>query len=82
MYLVNATRAIQRRGPDFEDFFQDYFVGLGHRRLSIIDTSARGNQPMEDETGRYVIIFNGEIYNYRELKRGLESCGHHFKSDS
>jgi len=82
MYVVNATRALSKRGPDFEDFFQDYFVGLGHRRLSIIDTSARGNQPMEDETGRYIIVFNGEIYNYRELRKGLLRKGHSFKSDS
>ena len=57
MYLVNATRAMASRGPDHEDFYEDYFVGLGHRRLSIIDTSAKGNQPMQDESGRYVIVF-------------------------
>lgn len=56
------------RGPDGGDYFSDGHVALGHRRLSIIDTSANGNQPMKDATGRYVIIFNGELFNYRELK--------------
>jgi len=82
MYLVNATNALKSRGPDFEDFYQDYFVGLGHRRLSIIDTSVKGNQPMTDNSERYVIVFNGEIYNYNELKRELEQKGFSFKSDS
>ncbi|MDA0197027.1 MAG: asparagine synthase (glutamine-hydrolyzing) [Bacteroidetes bacterium] len=82
MYLVSATDAIESRGPDFKDYYQDYFVGLGHRRLSIIDTSAKGNQPMSDSSGRYTIVFNGEIYNYKELKRELEQKGHSFKSDA
>src|SRR4030095_10397818 len=51
---------------------------LGHRRLSIIDTSAAGHQPMFSSDGRYAITFNGEIYNYRELREELKSKGHHF----
>lgn len=82
MYLVNATKALTKRGPDFEDFYEDYYVGLGHRRLSIIDTSPKGNQPMQDESGRYVMVFNGEIYNYPELRKELTSKGYTFNSES
>ena len=82
MYLVNATQALESRGPDFQDFYQDHWVGLGHRRLSIIDTSPKGNQPIQDEAGRYTIIYNGEIYNYKELKKGLAEKGYSFRSDT
>src|SRR5688572_30214600 len=57
-------------------------VALGHRRLSIIDLSERGRQPMTNEDGTVWITFNGEIYNFRELKRSLIACGHHFNSNS
>jgi asparagine synthase (glutamine-hydrolysing) len=57
-------------------------VILGHTRLSIIDLSAAGHQPMQSRCGRYAIVFNGEIYNYRELRRELQQLGHHFVSDS
>jgi asparagine synthase (glutamine-hydrolysing) len=76
--LVNvaaATKALEKRGPDNQDIYHDEFVGLGHRRLSIIDTSAVANQPMWDETKRYCIIYNGEIFNYLELKRELQQRG-------
>ncbi len=76
--LVNvtaATQAIAKRGPDNQDIYHDEFIGLGHRRLSIIDTSAVANQPMWDETKRYCIIFNGEIFNFLELKKELEQRG-------
>ena len=68
--VANATMALERRGPDVQDIYHDQTVALGHRRLSIIDTSAEGNQPMFDRSGRYCIIFNGEIYNYRSLFAG------------
>jgi asparagine synthase (glutamine-hydrolysing) len=75
-HMINlsvATATLERRGPDFgKNVIQDR-VGLGHRRLSIIDTSADGNQPMRDSSGRYTIVFNGEIYNYRELRAQLEA---------
>ena len=72
------------RGPDgFGEWFsEDGRVGLGHRRLSIIDLSEGGAQPMRSQCGRYVISFNGEIYNYRELRKQLEAKGCIFKSES
>lgn len=76
--LVNitaATQAISKRGPDNQEIYHDEFVGLGHRRLSIIDTSAVAHQPMWDETKRYCIVFNGEIFNFQELKKELQSKG-------
>jgi len=57
------------RGPDGGNYFMDDTTALGHRRLSIIDTSSNGAQPMKDPTGRYVLIFNGEIFNYKQLKQ-------------
>ena len=58
-------------GPDAEGFFMDGELAFGHRRLSIIDLSEAANQPFEDASGRYTIIFNGEIYNYAEIKPSL-----------
>ncbi len=80
--LANATKSLEKRGPDHQGMFTDYFVGLGHRRLSIIDTSSSGHQPMKDESGRYVIVFNGEIYNYKALRKYLLDKGVNFKSES
>ncbi|MGA9267112.1 MAG: asparagine synthetase B, partial [Rhodomicrobium sp.] len=70
------------RGPDDagEYWSDDGRVGFGHRRLSIIDLSAAGHQPMQTPDGQFCVTFNGEIYNYTELKRELESCGHAFRS--
>ncbi|MBC7624905.1 MAG: asparagine synthase (glutamine-hydrolyzing) [Aeromicrobium sp.] len=72
------------RGPDGQGewFSADGRVGFGHRRLAIIDLSEGGAQPMQSADGQLVITFNGEIYNYRELRRELESQGHVFRSDS
>ncbi|HKZ37989.1 MAG TPA: asparagine synthase (glutamine-hydrolyzing), partial [Chryseolinea sp.] len=78
--VVNATTALQKRGPDYQDTYTDEWIGLGHRRLSIIDTTAVANQPMWDESNRYCIVFNGEIFNYAELKKSLESKGVKFFS--
>jgi len=80
--VTAATQALAKRGPDFQDIYTDGFVGLGHRRLSIIDTSDAGNQPLWDESNRYCIVFNGEIFNFKELKSALISKGISFRSES
>jgi len=77
-----ATMCLELRGPDNQNIYNDDWVALGHRRLSIIDTSSDGNQPMWDESGRYCIAFNGEIFNYRELRKQLEAKGVAFFSHS
>ena len=64
-----------RRGPDAEGLWSSAGVVLGHRRLAILDLDARANQPMISTDGRYAIVFNGEIYNFRELRRELEADG-------
>ncbi len=58
------------------------YLALGHRRLSILDISPAGHQPMSDPTGRYWIVFNGEIYNFREIRKNLQSLGHNFLTSS
>lgn len=72
--LIRARDALVRRGPDDAGYFSDDSFGLklGHRRLSIIDLSAAGHQPMCTPDGRYVVVFNGEIYNYLELREELK----------
>lgn len=80
--VTAATMALEKRGPDFQDVYTDAFVGLGHRRLSIIDTSAAANQPMWDESRRFAIVYNGEIFNFRQLKQELEAAGVTFFSHS
>ena len=75
IHISAATKAIEKRGPDYQDVYADEWVGLGHRRLSIIDTSAVAHQPMWDESKRYCIIFNGEIFNYQELRQELSNKG-------
>lgn len=82
IHLTNATMALAKRGPDFQDIYHDSFVGLGHRRLSIIDASAAANQPMWDDSKRYAIVFNGEIFNFQELRQNLEVMGISFFSQS
>jgi len=75
---------MRNRGPDGkgEWYSSTHRVGLAHRRLSIIDLDERATQPMVSKDGRYVISFNGEIYNYRELRRKLEQKGCHFRTTS
>jgi asparagine synthase (glutamine-hydrolysing) len=80
--VTAATMCLSKRGPDFQDIFIDEWIGLGHRRLSIIDTSAVANQPMWDDTKRYCIVFNGEIFNFQELRKDLERTGVTFTSHS
>jgi asparagine synthase (glutamine-hydrolysing) len=70
--VQRMTAAIAHRGPDSDGYFKDGPVHLGHRRLSIIDTSERGRQPMVDDTGRYTLVHNGEIYNYEAIKAQLD----------
>lgn len=82
IHVTAATIALEKRGPDAHDVYTDEFVGLGHRRLSIIDTSAVANQPMWDAQKRYCIVFNGEIFNYQELRKELEAEGVQFVSSS
>src|SRR5579859_1056692 len=80
----SMAEVMAHRGPDDEGVWSDAAAGvaLGHRRLSIIDLSARGHQPMHSSSGRYVIAYNGEIYNFQELRAQLESHGAQFCSDS
>lgn len=80
--LAKATTALAPRGPDNQAHFNDDFVGLGHRRLSIIDTSVEANQPMQDITGRYILIYNGEFYNYRAVRNELVMKGDQFRTSS
>jgi asparagine synthase (glutamine-hydrolysing) len=76
------TDAVAHRGPDGEGFYTDGAVGLGHRRLAIIDLSPAGHQPMLTADTRYALTYNGEIYNFRELRVELEGLGRHFRSRS
>ena len=78
--LVRMGDKIAHRGPDAHGEYLDDGVGLCHRRLSIIDLSTAGNQPMFSEDGNLVIVFNGEIYNYLELRKDLEKKGYEFKT--
>ena len=78
--LKTMTDAIIHRGPDGEGQWIDGNVGIGHRRLSIIDLSAAGHQPMLSADGRYVLSYNGELYNFQELRAELEAKGYQFRS--
>ncbi len=82
--LDRMNAAIAHRGPDDAGtaIYPEHRVGLAHRRLSIIDLSPRGHQPMTDVTGRVSIIYNGELYNYKQLRRELIADGYGFASDS
>lgn len=74
--VTAMTRTLAHRGPDHEGTWADHSAGiaLGHRRLAVVDLSPAGNQPMESVTGRYVIVFNGEIYNSLDLRKELDSA--------
>ena len=80
--IRRMTDAIGHRGPDGEGQWCEAPVGLGHRRLAVIDLSSDAAQPMHSIDGRYVITYNGEVYNYRELRRELEKQGSRFISQS
>ena len=79
--IDRMCQVIRHRGPDDQGVWVDDGVALGMRRLSIIDL-AGGNQPIFNEDQSVLIVFNGEIYNYRELQKELQECGHHFRSNS
>ncbi len=82
--LRGMTEAIAHRGPDASGHAHDteQGVGLGHRRLSILDLSPEGNQPMDSASGRYTIVFNGEIYNFKDLRKEHEGSGAGFRGHS
>ena len=80
--VERMVTAQYHRGPDDGGTFHDGEVALGHRRLSIIDVSSDGHQPMKNETGTVWVTYNGEIYNYQELRRVLVAAGHQFQSRS
>jgi asparagine synthase (glutamine-hydrolysing) len=74
------TNVVEHRGPDGEGLWVEKNVGFGHRRLSIIDLSPAGHQPMRTADGRFVLTYNGEIYNFQELRIELEALGYQFNS--
>ena len=80
------TQALEHRGPDFGDseFINEknYHLGFGHRRLAIIDVSECSNQPQFYDSKRYWIVYNGEVYNFKEIRKILIDLGHNFETDS
>ena len=80
--LARMTRMVAHRGPDGEGQHVDGPVGFGHRRLAILDLTDAARQPMADDGGDHVITYNGEVYNFRELRAELEAKGHRFRSKS
>src|SRR5690242_9704521 len=79
--IQKMTNSIAHRGPDGEGFYFAPGIGLGHRRLAIIDL-ATGDQPMFNRSRSVAIVFNGEIYNFRELRQDLQSRGYYFCTSS
>src|SRR5215472_14605174 len=81
--LVRAMcNTIVHRGPDAEGIHVGPYIGLGERRLSIIDLSATANPPLSNEDGSIWVVFNGEIYNFQKLRLKLEELGHVFRTNS
>lgn len=78
--IAQMTQAIEHRGPDSSGYYEDNQVALGFRRLSILDLSEQGKQPMRDEHEDVIMVFNGEIYNHQELREDLKEKGYIFKS--
>jgi len=82
MNVKKMTDAIKHRGPDGEGQWTQNNVGLGHRRLAIIDLTDAASQPMFSKDGRFVLIYNGELYNYHELRKRLQTLGYQFQTNS
>ena len=80
--IHSMNHKLSHRGPDGEGYYSDQFVSLGHKRLAIIDLNNRSNQPFIDASSNFIIVFNGEIYNYLEIKKILVSEGIKFKTTS
>src|SRR5262245_36408727 len=80
--LKKMTAVMAYRGPDDEGFYTKGGIGLGHRRLSILDLSPAGHQPMSNDDSTAVITYNGEVYNFRELRKELEAQNVSFRSQS
>ena len=80
--IEKMNRVIAHRGPDNQAFFQNNNFGLGHTRLSILDLSDESNQPMTSRSGRYILVYNGEIYNFMELKKELQALNVTFEKES
>jgi asparagine synthase (glutamine-hydrolysing) len=77
-WLKDGVASLHHRGPDDRGLWFEDGVGLGHARLSILDLSSLGHQPMASRNGRWVMVFNGEVYNFREIRKDLETLGHTF----
>ena len=80
--LGRMTDILYHRGPDARGLYSDGGIGLGHRRLSILDLSPNGDQPMWTEDRTLAIIFNGEVYNFKEIRCELEPLGYQFRGGS
>ena len=82
--VASMTQQVRHRGPDDSGTWVDarWGMALGHRRLSILDLSRHGHQPMRSACGRFRIVYNGEIYNHALLRKELESLGHRFRGHS
>ena len=79
-YIKSMTDALAHRGPDGEGHFIDVNIALGHRRLAVLDPTPAGHQPMADKEGNVMLVYNGEIYNFLELRAELEALGYLFRS--
>jgi asparagine synthase (glutamine-hydrolysing) len=80
--IIKMSTTIAHRGPDDEGVWVNESIGLGHRRLAIVDLTPAGHQPMCNESADVVIVYNGEMYNHPDLRTELEAAGHHFHSRS
>ena len=80
--IKHMASAIAHRGPDGEGYYVKDNIAFGHKRLAILDTSDKGLQPMTSKDENWVIVFNGAIYNFLELKQELKAKGHYFVSET